>query len=190
VPSIVVVGTSLGGLAALTHLLEALPANFPVPLAIVQHRGKSDDDALVRLLGSLTSLAVCEPNDKEPLEPGRVYLAPADYHLLIERECIALSTAPPRQFARPSIDLLFESAAESHGRGALAVLLTGSNNDGAAGCRQVKARGGRVFVEDPATAHSSAMPASAIAAGAADVVLPLPQLCERLVAACAKPAPS
>jgi len=182
--SIVVVGTSLGGLSALSRLLDAMPGDFSLPLAIVQHRGKTEDDALVRLLGSQTSLPVCEPNDKDPLEPGRVYLAPADYHLLVEPASIALSTAPPRNFARPSIDYLFESAAVSHGSGVIALLLTGSNHDGAAGCQQVKARGGRVFVEDPATAHSSAMPASAIAAGAADVVLPLPKLCERLVSVC------
>ncbi|HTV22471.1 MAG TPA: chemotaxis protein CheB [Polyangiaceae bacterium] len=183
-PSVVVVGTSLGGLAALTRLLEALPSDFAVPLAIVQHRGKTEDDALVRLLAAQTALGVCEPNDKDALEPGRVYLAPADYHLLVEPTSIALSTAPARNFARPSIDFLFESAADSHGAGALAVLLTGSNDDGAYGCRHIKQRGGRVFVEDPATAHSSAMPASAIAATQVDVVLPLPQLCQRIIEAC------
>jgi two-component system, chemotaxis family, protein-glutamate methylesterase/glutaminase len=184
-PSVVVVGTSLGGLAALTSLLRALPKEFAVPLAIVQHRGKTEDAALERLLAAQTSLCVSEPNDKDPLEPGRIYLAPADYHMLIESASIALSTAPRSNFARPSIDLSFESAAESHGSGVIAVVLTGSNNDGAEGARYVKKHGGRVFVEDPATAHSSVMPASAIAAAApVDLVLPLPLLCERLVAAC------
>jgi two-component system chemotaxis response regulator CheB len=183
-PSVVVVGTSLGGLAALSSLLRAMPAGFAVPMAVVQHRGKAEDDALQRLLAAQTSLRVSEPNDKDPLEPGRVYLAPADYHLLVERASVALSTAPPRNFARPSIDLLFESAAEAHGSGVVALVLTGSNHDGAAGVRRVKERGGRVFVEDPATAHSSAMPASAIAAAPVDAVLPLAKLCERLVAEC------
>jgi two-component system chemotaxis response regulator CheB len=183
-PSVVVVGTSLGGLAALSSLLRAMPAEFAVPMAIVQHRGKADDDALERLLAAQTPLRVSEPNDKEPLEAGRVYLAPADYHLLIEPACVALSTAPPRNFARPSIDLLFETAAESHGSGVIAVVLTGSNHDGAAGARRVKECGGRVFVEDPATAHSSPMPASAIAAARVDAVQPLPKLCECLIAAC------
>jgi two-component system chemotaxis response regulator CheB len=183
-PSVVVVGTSLGGLVALSGMLRAMPAGFAVPMAVVQHRGKTEDDALERLLAAQTSLRVSEPNDKDPLEAGRIYLAPADYHLLIEPTSIALSTAPPRNFARPSIDVLFESAAEAHGSGVIAVVLTGSNHDGAAGARRVKERGGRVFVEDPATAHSSAMPASAIAAGPVDAVLPLSKLCERLVAAC------
>src|SRR5262245_44582086 len=114
-PSVVVIGTSLGGLAALTHLLRAVPADFAVPMAIVQHRGKTDDNSLERLLAAQTRLHVSEPNDQDPLEPGRVYLAPADYHLLVEPTSVALSTAPPRNFARPSIDFLFESAAESHG---------------------------------------------------------------------------
>jgi two-component system chemotaxis response regulator CheB len=184
-PSVVVVGTSLGGLVALTSMLRAIPADFAVPMAIVQHRGKTEDDALQRLLAAQTALRVSEPNDKDPLQPGRIYLAPADYHLLIEPTSVALTTAPPRNFARPSIDFLFESAAESHGSGVIAVVLTGSNNDGAAGARCVKERGGRVFVEDPATAHSSVMPASAIAAASpVEVVLPLAQLCERLIAAC------
>lgn len=182
--SVIVVGTSLGGLVALTGMLRAMPAGFAVPMAVVQHRGKTEDDALERLLAAQTSLRVSEPNDKDPLEPGRIYLAPADYHLLIEPTSIALSTAPPRNFARPSIDVLFESAAEAHGSGVIAVVLTGSNHDGAAGARRVKERGGRVFVEDPATAHSSPMPASAIAAAPVDAVLPLSKLCERLVAAC------
>jgi two-component system chemotaxis response regulator CheB len=181
---VVVVGTSLGGLAALSGMLRAMPAGFAVPMAVVQHRGKADDDALERLLGAQTSLRVSEPNDKDPLEAGRIYLAPADDHLLIEPTSIALSTAPPRNFARPSIDVLFESAAEALGSGVIAVVLTGSNHDGAAGARRVKERGGRVFVEDPATAHSSAMPASAIAAGPVDAVLPLSRLCERLVDSC------
>jgi two-component system chemotaxis response regulator CheB len=184
-PSVVVVGTSLGGFTALGTLLRALPADLAVPLAIVQHRGKAEDDALERLLAAQASLRVFEPNDKDALEPGSVYLAPADYHLLIEPESVALSTSAPRNFARPSIDMLFESAAESHGSGVIAVVLTGSNHDGSAGARHVKLRGGRVFVEDPATAQSGTMPAGAIAAaGPVDAVLPLPKLCERLVAAC------
>jgi two-component system, chemotaxis family, protein-glutamate methylesterase/glutaminase len=182
---LVVVGTSLGGFTALCTLLRALPRNFPLPMAIVQHRGKAEDDALERLLAVQTSLRVYEPNDKDPLEAGRVYLAPADYHLLIEPESIALSTAPPRNYARPSIDVLFESAADAHGDGVIAVVLTGSNQDGAAGARHVKERGGSILVEDPATAQSGTMPAAAIAATTVDAVLPLPALSARLIATCA-----
>jgi two-component system, chemotaxis family, protein-glutamate methylesterase/glutaminase len=182
--TIVVVGTSLGGLAALSTLLRALPADFPAPIAIVQHRARSEDDALERLLAAQAALHVLEPEDKEPLARGRVYLAPADYHLLIEPHSVALSTAAPHCYARPSIDLLFESAADAHGAGVLGVVLTGSNSDGAAGSQRIKARGGRVFVQDPATAQSSAMPAAAIAAAPVDLVLPLPELCQQLIAAC------
>jgi two-component system chemotaxis response regulator CheB len=181
--TIVVIGTSLGGLAALSILLRAIPRDFPTPLAIVQHRGKSEDDALERLLAAQSALRVFEPEDKEPLVPGQVYLAPADYHLLIERSSVALSTAAPRNYARPSIDLLFESAADSHGSGVVGVLLTGSNHDGAQGCQRIKSRGGSVFVQDPATAQSSAMPAAALAATAVDAVLPLAELCQHLIAA-------
>jgi two-component system, chemotaxis family, protein-glutamate methylesterase/glutaminase len=184
-PSLVVIGTSLGGLAALSTLLKAMPRHFGVPIAIVQHRGKTEDDALGRLLAAQTSLRVTEPEDKDLLKPGHVYIAPADYHLLVGRESLALSTAAPHNYARPSIDLLFESAADSHGRGVLGVVLTGSNHDGAEGARRIKARGGSVFVEDPATAHSAIMPAAALAATAVDVVLPLADLCRRLVAVCA-----
>jgi two-component system chemotaxis response regulator CheB len=184
-PSVVVVGTSLGGLSALSMLLKAMPKHLAVPMAIVQHRGKSEDDALGRLLAAQTPLRVTEPEDKERLQPGWVYIAPADYHLLIEGETLSLSTAAPHNFARPSIDLLFESAADSHGSGVLGVVLTGSNHDGAQGARRIKQRGGTVFVQDPATAQSRVMPAAALAATSVDAVLPLPELCLRLLAACA-----
>jgi two-component system chemotaxis response regulator CheB len=182
--TIVVVGTSLGGLVALSTLLRNIPRDFPAPIAIVQHRARTEDDALERLLAGQAALQVVEPEDKEPLAPGRVYLAPADYHLLIERTWVALSTAAPESYARPSIDLLFESAADSHGAGVVGVVLTGSNSDGARGCQRIKARGGRVFVQDPATAQSSAMPAAAVAATRVDAVLPLPELCQELIASC------
>jgi two-component system chemotaxis response regulator CheB len=182
--TIVVVGTSLGGLVALSALLRALPGDFPFPVAIVQHRGKTEDDALERLLAAQSALHVFEPEDKDPLAPGQVYLAPADYHLLIEPHSVALSTAGPQSYARPSIDLLFESAADSHGAGVIGVVLTGSNHDGAKGCQRIKACGGSLFVQDPATAQSSVMPAAALAATQADAVLALPELCQRLIATC------
>jgi two-component system chemotaxis response regulator CheB len=183
-PSVVVIGTSLGGLSALTTLLRAIPKHFAVPVAIVQHRGKGEDDSLERLLAAQTSLRLTEPEDKERLQPGHVYIAPADYHLLVERDSLALSTAAPHTYARPSIDLLFESAADSHGKGVLGVVLTGANHDGAQGVLRIKARGGSVFVQDPATAQSPVMPAAALAATSVDAVLPLPELCRRLVAVC------
>jgi two-component system, chemotaxis family, protein-glutamate methylesterase/glutaminase len=175
VAELVVVGTSLGGLAALSVLLGSLEASFPAPVVVVQHRAPGGDgQSLAALLRSRTPLAVIETEDKTPLDGGTVYLAPADYHLLVEcRGWLALSTDPPVRSARPSIDVLFETAAEAYGPAALGVLLTGASADGAAGVAAIKARGGRVLIEDPGTAESSTMPAAGIAAAAVDYVLPL-----------------
>ncbi len=148
--SVVVVGTSLGGLTAMKVLLSGLPRGFQPPVVVVQHRIKTADDALVNLLAKETPLSVSEPNDKEPLESGHVYLAPADYHLLLERGFLTLSTEAPVNHARPSIDVLFESAAVTHGRGVVGVILTGSNHDGAIGSTRIKERGGALLVQDAA----------------------------------------
>src|SRR5579871_4147383 len=120
---IVVVGTSLGGLAALETLLAGLPGDFPLPLAIVQHRGTDAHSVLANLLRRHCVLPVKEPHDKEEIAAGRVYLAPADYHLLVEEGVFALSTEGPVQFARPSVDVLFISAADSYARGVIGVVL-------------------------------------------------------------------
>jgi two-component system, chemotaxis family, protein-glutamate methylesterase/glutaminase len=179
---IVVVGTSLGGLSALSVLLGALDGSFPAPLAIVQHRvADGDGRSLAALLGSRTRLSVVDAEDKTPLERGTAYLAPADYHLLVEsRGWLALSTDPPVRSARPSIDVLFETAAEAYGPAVLGVLLTGASADGAAGVAAIKRRGGRVLVEDPGTAESSTMPAAGLAAATVDGVLPIAALAARL----------
>jgi two-component system chemotaxis response regulator CheB len=162
--SVVVVGSSLGGLHALGLLLRGLPAGFPAPIVIVQHRGKDPDDALRRLLSVQSQLPVSEPIDKERVVPGHVYIAPADYHLLLERGSFALSTEAPVHYARPAVDVLFESAAESYGAGVVGVVLTGANHDGAAGAAKIKRYGGRVIVQDPESAESRPMPLAAIAA--------------------------
>jgi two-component system chemotaxis response regulator CheB len=184
--SVVVVGTSLGGLSAMRVLLAGLPREFRPPIVIVQHRGKTADDALLTLLRKETFLSVCEPNDKEPLESGRVYIAPADYHLLVERNNLALSTEAPVNHARPSIDILFESAAESHGRGVVGVVLTGANEDGATGAARIKERGGVMLVQDAASAEAPAMPAAAIATTNIDKIVPLAELAAVLSDLCAE----
>jgi two-component system chemotaxis response regulator CheB len=177
-PELVALGTSLGGLRALTALLGSLPAKLPVPIVVVQHRGTDGDGhGLAALLQEHTSLTVQEAEDKMELQAGTVYLAPADYHLLVEmRGLLALSTDAPVRSARPSIDVLFESAAEAYGAGLLAVLLTGASVDGAAGLAEVKSRGGRVIVQDPASAESKTMPAAGIAATEVDYIVPLEQI--------------
>jgi two-component system, chemotaxis family, protein-glutamate methylesterase/glutaminase len=174
--SVVVVGTSLGGLSAMKVLLSGLPREFRPPIVIVQHRGKTADDALVELLRKQTPLPVSEPNDKELLEARHVYIAPADYHLLVEPKSLALSTEAPVNYARPSIDVLFESAAETHGSGVIGVVLTGANEDGATGAARIKQRGGVVLVQDVASAEATAMPAAVIAATSVDKVVPLAEL--------------
>ena len=173
---IVVVGTSLGGLTALETILSGLPGSFPLPLVVVQHRSVESGAALNRILQRHSPLRVLEAQDKEPVLPGRVYLAPPDYHLLVDDGCLSLSTEGPVCYARPSIDVLFETAADACGPGVIGVVLTGASDDGAKGAVHIKRRGGRVVVQDPATAESPVMPRSAIAAAAVDRVLPLEEI--------------
>jgi len=180
---IVVVGTSYGGLAALQTLLPALAHDFPLPVVVVQHRGK-DTDNLCEFLQRHSALPLTEPNDKSAIAPGSVYLAPRDYHLLIERDGFALSTEAPVGYARPSINVLFESAAEIYREHVVGVILTGANTDGAQGLAKIKAYGGRAVVEDPASAKSRGMPQAAIAASAVDAILPLAEVAPYLNQLC------
>jgi two-component system chemotaxis response regulator CheB len=169
----VVIGASYGGLAALQILLSDLSPDFPLPVVIVQHRRKDGDDGLCEYLQKRSRLPLTEPNDKEKAEPGRVYLAPRDYHLLIEKSIFALSTESPVAFARPSIDVLFDSAADVYRERVVGVILTGANRDGAQGLAKIKSFGGLAVVQDPESAESRAMPEAAITATPVDRVLPL-----------------
>jgi two-component system chemotaxis response regulator CheB len=174
---LVVVGASLGGLAALRALLSGLPARWDVPIALVQHRGADEGSRLVELLAYATPLAVREPDDKQAIERGTVYVAPAGYHLLVEAPgAFALSVDEPVAFSRPSIDVLFESAAEVYGRRLAAVLLTASSHDGAAGIAAVAAAGGVTMVEDPATAASPVAVLAALARTRVQHVRPVGEL--------------
>jgi two-component system chemotaxis response regulator CheB len=179
---LIAIGTSLGGLNALLSVVRQLPRDLPAALVVVQHRGVSQDTGLVDLLQQHTALTVVEAEDKMALKPGIVFVAPADYHLLVEdRESLALSTDAAVRSARPSIDVLFESAADAYGDALIAVLLTGASTDGAAGLARVKQRGGRAIVQDPATAECATMPSAGIAATAVDYVLPLERIGEHLL---------
>ena len=161
----VVIGCSWGGLRALEQLLGDLPATFPAPIAIAQHRdADSEDDLLPRLLARYTTLEVADAEHDAEFEAGRVLLAPPGYHMLIEGGRVNLSVDEPVQFARPSIDVLFESAAETFGDRVIGVVLTGANNDGAAGLAAIRRRGGLAIVQDPATAERPEMPRAALAA--------------------------
>jgi len=181
---LVVIGTSLGGLTALEILLARLPAGFPVPVVVVQHRDVRSH-SLTMILQRSTRLRVREPQDKDPFLPGTVYLAPPDYHLLIEAEGYALSTDAPVCYARPSIDVLFESAAEAFPRGVIGVILTGASSDGAQGAAALKRAGGYLIVQEPSSAECSAMPAATLEATQADQVLPLADIAAALVKLCA-----
>jgi two-component system chemotaxis response regulator CheB len=184
---IVVIGASYGGLAALQILLADLSAGFSLPVVIVQHRRKDGDDGLCEYLKKRSRLPLIEPDDKEKVEPGRVYLAPRDYHLLIEESIFALSTESPVAFARPSIDVLFESAADVYRERVVGVILTGANRDGAKGLAKIKALGGMAVVQQPESAESRAMPDAAIAATQVDKILPLPEVAPFLNQLCHPP---
>lgn len=178
---LVVMGTSTGGLHALTRLLSGLPAAYRLPIVIVQHRSKDSDERLPALLQVASRLPLSEAEDKEPLLGPGVYLGPPDYHLLVERESLALSTEEPVAYSRPSIDVLFESASYAFGNRVIGVLLTGANQDGTRGLSRIKERGGYVIVQDPKSAESDFMPRNAVKHVAADRVLPLEQIAAELV---------
>lgn len=175
-PHLVAIGTSLGGTAALQVLLPTLPPDFPAAVALVFHRAQGADDTLVRFLRKHCRLPVEEAQDKTPLQSGCLYFAPADYHLLVEGDHFALSTEPPVSFARPSIDVLFESVADVYAANAVGVVLTGAGHDGAEGLAAIKRRGGLTIVQSPATAESRHMPDAALATGTVDRVLPLEEI--------------
>lgn len=177
----IAIGGSLGSSEALHKVLAQLPANFPDPILVVLHRHRESDATLLRMISKGVILPVTEAEDKEPLAPGKVYLCPPDYHLLVDRGCVALSTDPLVNHARPALDVLFESVAEWYGPRAVAVVLTGSGSDGAAGARRVAAAGGTVIVQEPATAEAPWMPAAALAAAPSAHVRPLLRIAEELV---------
>ncbi len=183
---LVAIGASWGGLYALMELLGSLPTDFPCPIAVVQHRSSDDSDEhrLAHVLSRYSALPVMDADDRQALEPARVYLAPADYHLLVEREGFELTVDDLVQYSRPSIDVMFESAARAYGPELVGVLLTGFGHDGTAGMKAVREAGGVTIAEDPETAMQAAMPRSAIDAGFVDEILPLDQIPARLMDLC------
>jgi two-component system chemotaxis response regulator CheB len=174
---LIVIGASWGGLDALSRLLAGLHDDVRQPIVVAQHRAADSEKlALANLLQQHTRRRVSDPDDKTPLEPDRVYLGPPDYHLLVEPGRLALSTDAPVQYARPSIDVLFESAADAYRERTVGIVLTGANADGARGLARIKNKGGVAIVQDPATSTRSAMPEAAIAATSADAILPLEEI--------------
>ncbi len=173
---LVVVGTSWGGLAALRTLVAGLPKTFNMAVTLVQHRHKDSDHLLRTLLQERSALEVCEVEDKMPLQHGKIYVAPPDYHTLVERGHFSLSTEAPVRYSRPSIDVTFFSAADSYGHRTVGIVLTGANGDGSEGLRRISDRGGMALIQDPATAESPLMPTSAVRAVPRARVMPIGDL--------------
>ncbi len=177
----VVMGASAGGIEALSEVLQALPATFRPALIIVQHLPRDRASMLLGIFSRRCVLPVVEAYDKLAITPGTVFLAPADYHLLVDvGPQLALSIEAPVHFSRPAIDVLFESAADVYGVKVMGVVLTGANADGADGLEAIRAGGGVTVVQDPETADYPVMPQAALSRGPADYVVALPALCELL----------
>jgi len=172
------VSLRFGGVRALSVVLSALDSSYSIPIAVVLHRHCLSRDMVQEQLGGSVRLAVREAEDKQPLESG-IFVAPADYHLLVERGWFALSLDAPESPARPSVDVLFESAADAYGASVQGVVLTGTNQDGARGTAAIRQHGGHVLAQNPADAVAKPMPQAAIAAGA-DMILPLEAIGEHL----------
>jgi two-component system chemotaxis response regulator CheB len=179
--SIVAMGTSWGGLSAMMKLLGGLPEGFPIPIVLVQHRSKDSDRLLVNLLQDATPLKVCEVEDKDGLSAGTVHIAPANYHILIESGYASLTTEEAVRFSRPSIDVMFSSAADTYRSETIGVVLTGANEDGASGLAHIVKRGGRALIQDPKTAEIPIMPDAAMRAVPTAEVIPLSGLAPRLI---------
>jgi len=178
----IVMGVSSGGMSAMKIMLPIFPKNFSIPVIIVQHIGARAVNEWIKLLHNKCRIHIKEADEKELIEPGNVYIAPANYHLLIEKDRTFSLTIDERvNYARPAIDVLFESAAETYGKSLIGIVLTGSNHDGTAGIKRIQECGGLTIVEDPATAQSAFMPASAISAIQPDYILPLKEIIETLV---------
>jgi two-component system chemotaxis response regulator CheB len=173
----VAIASSAGGITALSHVLGGLPAGFPVPVVVVQHLDPRHQTIIAEVLSRRTSMPVRLAAEGDRADPGSIYVAPPNHHLLVTKEgTLTLSSSELVHFVRPSADLLFESVAASYGPAAIACVLTGTGSDGAMGTSAVKTRGGTVIAEDPELAEFRGMPAAAVAAGAVDFVLPLDEI--------------
>jgi two-component system chemotaxis response regulator CheB len=170
----IVIGASAGGIKALQKLLSSLYPDFQLPIIIVQHLHAFSENFIVEYLDEHTDLKIKEAEEKEIIEPGTVYIAPPNYHLLIENDrSFSLSTDEKVNHARPSIDVLFETAADTYDSHLIGVILTGANSDGSHGLNVIHQKGGLTIVQDPHTAAVDSMPKAAIALTRVDYVQPL-----------------
>ena len=179
---VIVVGASAGGVHALMGLLSQLPEDLPAVVGIVLHRAPYRESRLPWLLGRHTKLEVVEPVDDAVLEPGTVYVAPRDQHLLFEKGRARLSRGPREHMTRPSVDPLFRSAAETYRARVAGVLLTGCGGDGVTGLIGIKGAGGLSLVQDPREAPYPTMPSRAIKEDNVDAILPIEGLAAAIAA--------
>jgi two-component system chemotaxis response regulator CheB len=176
----VVIGASAGAVEALGALLPQLPAETPWPVVVVVHLAPNQPSLFPTIFSRRCALRVLEPEDKAPLAPG-IWFAPPDYHLLVEsNRTFSLSIDQPLNHSRPSVDVLFESAAGAYGAALVGIVLTGANGDGAEGAKAVRNAGGFVVVQDPKTAEAATMPAEAIQRARPQWVAPLPAIASAL----------
>ncbi|MBN2618960.1 MAG: chemotaxis protein CheB [Spirochaetales bacterium] len=176
-PRIIVVGASAGGLSVLEKIISSIDV-LPIPLVIVQHISPDSGDSVLRLLKKYSSIPFTEPIDKEGLEENHIYLAPPDYHVMIEHDkSFSLYLGPKENFCRPAIDLLFETAAEVYKDGVLGIILTGANRDGLRGCQKIKLFHGTVIAQNPEEAQVPVMPKAVVSEGLADHVLNIDEIC-------------
>ena len=177
----IVMGCSAGGFNALETFLKKIDKDFQVPIAVVQHVSPDFQNNIAYLLNSRANINIKEAEEKERLCSGNVYIAPRDYHLLVEDdETFSLSMEPHVNFSRPSVDPLFESAADVYGESLIGIILTGSNHDGSAGLKRVRNLGGISIVQNPNTAYAPEMPRAAIEKAGADYILELDEISEFL----------
>jgi len=171
---LIVMGGSSGGIEAILGIIEQLPPDFAIPIVIVMHQTRNSKSSLAEVIQSRTRLKVREPEDKEKIQPKHIYVAPPNYHLMMEQGgTFSYSYSELVNYSRPSIDVLFESAADAYGKKLIGVLLTGSNADGANGIKMISERGGLTIVQNPKTAESPVMPQAAISATQVDHILDL-----------------
>jgi len=178
----IVIGSSTGGFYALKRIITALPEGFELPILIVQHISSNSDNFMAKYLDNLSNVRVKEADEKEKILPSNVYIAPPNYHMLMEEDfTISLSTEQKRNYARPSVDVLFETAALACGDRLIGVVLTGANNDGAKGLLAIKTAGGLTMVQNPDESEAYLMPQSAIDVAAPHFVLSLDEITNKLV---------
>ena len=178
----IVIGVSAGGMNAMKLIFSLLPKDFAIPIIIVQHISAHSDSEWIKLLNANSNVNIKEADEKEKIEKGNVYIAPPNYHLLIEKnKTFSLTVTERVNFARPSIDVLFESAADAYKNKLIGIVLSGSNQDGTKGMMRIKEHNGLTIVQDPNTAEYCAMPASVISTMQVDHVLVLEDIIKLLI---------